>query len=210
MLAIVALVLAVAAGAGSAYAWKTARDLKDQIAAAPTQTLPLGTAPATSGTPSEQASPIATTTPTATAPPVVYVADLNRAAVSVARPTGCAVKYVDVDTANVGTEAGHEFYLALKQCNPPDANDLVIYVDRTSGRSASAPNPTTEACASLVAGTAAGTPLMLDVAAGLTFCLLTNATDAAAQSLPQRLAIVQVVSIGPENVQLAVSTYHRG
>jgi hypothetical protein len=156
-------------------------------------------------------SPVTTTTiptptPAQTTPNgPVYVLEFQRAERPVASPVGCTSAYVDVDTLAVGTQLGHEFYLALRPCDETP-NELVVRVDRTSGRSVSPDNPTPEACGSLVAGTPTS-ELIIDVEPGLTFCLLTNRADATTQSLPQRLAIVEVLTVSPAQVVFAISTY---
>jgi hypothetical protein len=109
---------------------------------------------------------------------------------------------VDVDTLKVGDLAGHEFYLS--DCNPP----LALRIDRTSGASSTSSNPSPDMCGSQVAGTQTTSELVLQARVGLTFCLLTNKVEANAQSLPQRLAIVEVTTVGVDkSVTLAVSTF---
>jgi hypothetical protein len=205
MLAVFALIVAVAAAAGAAYAIKLGRDNQHNDAS-PLTTTTTGSAPQTTqpqAAPTTAASASASPTPSvSTSPPVTYIPELVRAQVPVAVPTGCNSTYVDVDTLAVGVQAGHEFYLSKCQ----DPLTLQIRVDQTSGRSTSGPNPTPETCGSLVAGTPT-TELVLDAKAGLTFCLLTNKAQASAENLPQRLAIVEVLDVSATEVQLAVSTY---
>jgi hypothetical protein len=205
MLAVFALIIAVVAAAGAAYAIKLGRDNQHNEANPLTNTTT--SAPQTTqsqATPSTaSASPSASPTPSAsTSPPVTYTPELVRAQVPVPVPTGCNSTYVDVDTLAVGVESGHEFYLSKCQ----DPLTLQIRVDQTSGRSTSGANPTPDMCGSLVAGTPT-TELVLEAKTGLTFCLLTNKAQAAAQNLPQRLAIVEVLDVSQTQVQLAVSTY---
>jgi hypothetical protein len=199
LLAIVALFLAVAAGAAAAYAYKIAQEARDAVAA-PSVTQTVTSPPSTPAPSTTTASPA----PTQPSGPV-FTPEFERAERPVPRPSGCNAAYVDVDTLGVGNQAGHEFYLALRPCDDTP-NELVVRVDRTSGRSVSAANPTAEACGSLVAGTPTS-ELVLDVAPGLTFCLLTNRNDATTQSLPQRLAIVEVLTVSQTQVVLAISTY---
>jgi hypothetical protein len=207
MLAVFALIIAVASAAGAAYAIKLGRDNQHNDASPLTNTT-TGSAPQTTQsqaapTTSASASPSAIPTASAsTSPAVTYIPELVRAQLPVPVPTGCNSTYVDVDTLAVGVEAGHEFYLS--KCQDPQT--VQIRVDETSGRSTSGPNPTPETCGSLVAGTPT-TELVLAAQTGLTFCLLTNKAQAAAQNLPQRLAIVEVLDVSATEVQLAVSTY---
>jgi hypothetical protein len=206
MLAVFALIIAVASAAGAAYAIKLGRDnqhndaspLTNTTTGSAPQTIPSHAAPTTASA-SPSASPTASAS---TSPAVTYIPELVRAQLPVPVPTGCNSTYVDVDTLAVGVEAGHEFYLS--KCQDPQT--VQIRVDQTSGRSTSGANPTPEACGSLVAGTPT-TELVLEAQTGLTFCLLTNKAQAAAQNLPQRLAIVEVLAVSATEVQLAVSTY---
>ena len=49
--------------------------------------------------------------------------------------------------------------------------------------------------------------VVLEAEAGLTFCLITNRAQATAASLPQRLAIIEVLSVTTSQVRLALSTF---
>jgi hypothetical protein len=205
MLAVFALIIAVAAAAGAGYAIKLGRDNQHNDASPQTNTTtgsaPQATQPQAAATAS--ASPSASPTASAsTSPAVTYIPEMVRAELPVAVPTGCNSTYIDVDTLTVGVESGHEFYLS--KCQDPQT--LQIRVDETSGRSTSGANPTPEECGSLVAGTPT-IELVLEAKAGLTFCLLTNKAQEAAQNLPQRLAIVEVLDVSATQVQLAISTY---
>ncbi|MBX6748554.1 MAG: hypothetical protein IRY85_02605, partial [Micromonosporaceae bacterium] len=140
-------------------------------------------------------------TPTTPAGPQ-YVAELVRAEIRVPNPTGCTAAYVDVDTGNVGVESGHEFYFSRCQ----DPSTLQVRLDRTSGRSTSGANPSPQTCAVLVAGTPSS-ELVITAQRGVTFCLLTDEAQAASANLPQRLAIVEVLSVTTTEIRLALSTY---
>jgi hypothetical protein len=207
MMAVFALIIAVAAAAGAAYAVKLGRDNQhndaNPLTNTTTSTVPQTTqsqaSPTTNGSANPSASPTASAS---TSPAVTYIPELVRAQVPVPVPTGCNSTYVDVDTLAVGVESGHEFYLS--KCQDPQT--LQIRVDQTSGRSTSGADPTPEMCGSLVAGTPT-TELVLEAKTGLTFCLLTNKAQATAQNLPQRLAIVEVLDVSATQVQLAISTY---
>ena len=191
----------LAAGA-AVYALKIAMDVRDGNVAAPlaTQT----TDPAAPASTDPEPGPTTTRpTPTQTTPAgPAYVPELVRAELRVPNPTGCIAAYVDVDTGNVGVESGHEFYFS--RCQNP--NTLQIRIDRTSGRSTSAADPSPQTCAALVAGTPSS-ELVITASAGATFCLLTNRAQATSASLPQRLAIVEVLSVTTTEVRLALSTY---
>jgi hypothetical protein len=167
---------------------------------------PAVAAPATSTTP----APIVTTTaavPTVSVPRVQYFSELVRAELEIAAPTGCNAAYVDVDTMATGIDAGHEFYLST--CKDPATPEF--RVDRTSGASPSSANPNPDVCGALIAGTQSTQELVLTAKVGLTFCLLTNKTDATAQNLPQRLAIVEVREVAVDRtVTIAVSTFRIG
>jgi hypothetical protein len=102
----------------------------------------------------------------------------------------------------VGDSNGHEFYAS--NCVGP----LSLHVDRTGGAVPTTANPTPDLCASQITNETANTELIMPVINGLSFCLLTNKADAALQSLPQRLAIVEVTDVGADNsIQLVVSTW---
>jgi hypothetical protein len=198
--AVFALLIAVAAAGASVYALKTALEVRDS---APSSEIAQPTADPEVAEATEPAPEPTTPEPTVTTPAgPEYVAELVRAEIRVPNPTGCTAAYVDVDTGNVGVEAGHEFYFS--RCQNPDI--LQVRVDRTSGRSTSHRDPSPETCASLVAGTPT-TELVIPVQRGATFCLLTNEDQAAAANLPQRLAIVEILSVTTSEVRLALSTY---
>jgi hypothetical protein len=206
---VVALVIAVAAGAAAAYAVKTAWDVRDANTDASASATPSSfeePTPTDSATSTSSASATAGPTPTQATPTgPTFLADFVNAEVNVPVPatSSCNVAYVDVDTLAVGdaAAAGHEFYLTT--CGSP----LRIFLDRTSGRAISTtPSPTPAVCYSRVTGTPTS-ELELTVEAGLTFCLLTNRAQANAQSLPQRLVIVNVESVNATQARLVVSTY---
>ena len=48
---------------------------------------------------------------------------------------------------------------------------------------------------------------MLQVRAGLTFCLITNRQEATRLNIPQRIALVEVTQSTASEVTMAVSTY---
>jgi hypothetical protein len=202
VLAVFALIIAVAAGAASAYAVKTAWDVRDNGAPAA-----LGTATdAPTDSPSTEPvtlPPTRTPTPSPTPTGPSYVPQFSNVQLQVPGPTGCTAAYVDVDSATVGVDQGHEFYLTTCQ-----GGELQVRVDRTSGRAVSADDdPTPQECAA--AATGSGTAeLVLPAEEGLTFCLLTNRAQANALGLPQRLAIVTIDSIAANNrVTLLLSTF---
>jgi hypothetical protein len=211
LLAVVALVMAVAAGAAAAYAVKTAWEVRDANNAAAPETSTATTTATPTATASASTSPSATSSPTpsrTTTPGPTYSADFTRAQVNVPAPaaSSCNSAYVDVDTLAFGdaAAAGHEFYFTT--CGSP----LRVFVDRTSGRAISTTaDPTPAACHDRVTGTPTS-ELQMPATEGLTFCLLTNKAQATAQSLPQRLAIVNIESISATQIRLVVSTYQFG
>jgi len=198
VVAVCALLVAIGAIAVSIYSLKVARDALSKNA----DRAPAAAAAPTTTTIAPPAANAATPAPTATAPRVTYVAELARVELKLPPATGCTAVYVDVDTMAIGTTAGHEFYVT--GCVDP----LAVRVDRTSGASSSSANPSPEVCGSLISGTQTGPELVLPARTGLTFCLLTNKSDAALQNLPQRLAIVEVRDVGVDKaVTIAVSTF---
>jgi hypothetical protein len=205
VIAVFALIIAVAAGAASAYAVKTAWDVRDggtPAALAGTTTAPgpdssAPTAAATSATPTRTQQ----ATPTPTGP--TYEKQFDNVTLQVPAPSGCLPAYVDVDSATTGSDQGHEFYLTACQDGA-----LQVRIDRTSGRAAlTDPNPTAETCAAKATGSGTA-ELVLPAEAGVTFCLLTNRAQANANGLPQRLAIVTIQTVSATNrVTLQLSTF---
>lgn len=202
MTAVCALLVAIGAIGVSVYSLKVARDALSKNAEQ-------GPALAASATPTT-AAPAAigsAATPTASAPRVTYFPEFVRVELRIPAPTTCNSAYVDVDTMATGIQAGHEFYLST--CRDPATPEFRI--DRTSGASPSSANPNPDVCAALIAGTQATQELVLTAKSGLTFCLLTNRTDANTQNLPQRLAIVEVRNVAADRtVTIAVSTFRIG
>jgi hypothetical protein len=201
--AVCALLVAIGAIGVAVYSLKVARDALSKNA----DQAPALATPATSTT---AAAPIVVPTepaPTVSVPRVQYFSELVRAELEVAAPSGCNAAYVDVDTMATGVDAGHEFYLST--CKDPATPEF--RVDRTSGASPSSANPNPDVCGALIAGTQSTQELVLTAKAGLTFCLLTNKSDATAQNLPQRLAIVEVRNVAVDRtVTIAVSTFRIG
>jgi hypothetical protein len=196
VVAVCALLVAIGAIAVAIYSLQQAREAISKNA---DRAAPAASAPATGNAPVVGAP---TPTVTASAPRVTYSPEFVRAEVKLPAPSGCGSVFLDVDTLAVGIQAGHELYLS--DCNPP----LALRLDKTSGATSTSSNPTPELCGSMVAGTSTTTELVLQARSGLTFCLLTNKAEATAASLPQRLAIIEVTSVGVDkSVTLAVSTF---
>lgn len=201
LVAVFALIIAVAAAGASLYALKIALELQDTTT--PTSEVAQPTPTPEVAQTTEPAPAPTTAEPVPTTPPgPEYIAELVRAEIRVPNPTGCTAAYVDVDTGNVGVESGHEFYFSRCQ----DPSTLQVRLDRTSGRSTSARDPSPETCGALIAGTPSS-ELVITAQRGVTFCLLTNEAQAAAANLPQRLAIVEILSVTPTEIRLALSTY---
>jgi hypothetical protein len=131
------------------------------------------------------------------------VAELSDAVVAIPSATSqCASVYVDVDTLQTNVYAGHDFYVS--RCN----GQHVIRIDRKDGAVPTSANPTPEMCVAQLDGAASAPEIVLDVRAGLTFCLLTSKADAEQQGYPQRLAIVEVRAVGSDqSLSAVISTY---
>ena len=198
--AVCALLVAIGAIGVAVYSLKVARDAMSKNAAQGSAVVAPETSTATPPT-----NPAAA--PTGSVPQVTYFPELARVELKIPAPTSCNSAYVDVDTMEIGVQAGHEFYVS--SCRDPLTPEFRI--DRTSGASTSAANPTPEVCGALIAGTQSTPELVLTARTGLTFCLLTHQGDANAQNLPQRLAIVEVRDVAIDRtVTIAVSTYRIG
>jgi hypothetical protein len=198
LLSLVSVLIALAASAVAVYSLDQARQATSRANEA------LDTAKRAAA-PAKAPAAVPTTakpTPTVSKGPA-FVAELVRSQLKVpAVASPCASVYVDIDKMAVGDQSGHEFYSS--NCVGP----LSLHVDRTAGAVPTTTNPTPELCASQITAETATTELIMPVINGLTFCLLTNKADAAQQSLPQRLAIVEVAGVGPDNsIQLVVSTW---
>jgi hypothetical protein len=201
LLSLLAVLIALGASAVAVYSLDQARqatsraneayDTAKRAAATPTK------APAAAPGPTT-----AKPTPTASKGPT-FVSELVRAPLKLpAAASACASVYVDIDKMTVGDSNGHEFYAS--NCVGP----LSLHVDRTGGAVPTTINPTPELCASQITNDTTHTELIMPVITGLSFCLLTNKADAAQQSLPQRLAIVEVTDVGADNsIQLVISTW---
>jgi len=203
LLSLIAVLIALGASAVAVYSLDQARqatsraneayDTAKRAAATPTKAPAV--APVT-GTTTAKPTPTASKGPT-------FVSELVRAPLKLpAAASACASVYVDIDKMTVGDSNGHEFYAS--NCVGP----LSLHVDRTGGAVPTTINPTPELCASQITNDTTHTELIMPVITGLSFCLLTNKADAAQQSLPQRLAIVEVTDVGADNsIQLVISTW---
>jgi hypothetical protein len=197
-MAVFAVLVALGATAVALYSLDQAREAKSKTA--DTAASRPGVSTSTAGAPAE--APAATPASTPTTPRAQFVPDANRAELKIPPPDGCASIFVDIDTMMVGTFNGHEFYLS--SCLGPTA----FRIDKTAGAVPTTGNPTPEVCAAQVSGANTGSELVLQARAGLTFCLLTNKDDATRQSIPQRIAIVEVRDVGlDKSVTVVVSTY---
>lgn len=202
-LATLALIVAVGGLAVSLYALDVAREAKS--AAAPTlpalspspSAAPLSPSPVASATPTASPSPTLPPTPRAT-----YVPEISGALLSLPVPERCLSVLVDVDTLQVGVDAGHDFYVS--NCMPP----LSVRVDRAYSATPVSQGAGPDECAATLAGATLTSELVLPAREGLTFCLLTSPTDAARQNIPQRLAIVAIQDVRPDNsLRIMVNSY---
>jgi hypothetical protein len=196
---LLAVLIALGASAVAVYSLDQARQATSRANEA------YDTAKRAAATPTKAPAAVPTTakaTPTASKGPA-FVSELVRAPLKVpAAASACASVYVDIDKMTVGDLTGHEFYSS--NCVGP----LSLHVDRTGGAVPTTANPTPDLCSSQITAENTNNELIMPVINGLTFCLLTNKADAAQQSLPQRLAIVEVTGVGSDNsIQLAVSTW---
>jgi len=203
LLSLIAVLIALGASAVAVYSLDQARQATSRAneaydtakRAATTPTKAPAVAPVT-GTTTPKPTPTASKGPT-------FVSELVRAPLKrPAAASACPSVYVDIDKMTVGDSNGHEFYAS--NCVGP----LSLHVDRTGGAVPTTINPTPELCASQITNDTTHTELIMPVITGLSFCLLTNKADAAQQSLPQRLAIVEVTDVGADNsIQLVISTW---
>ena len=195
--AVASLLIAVGAIAIAVYALDVAREAKSQAAIAASGNRP----PAAAPTPAPSATVAPTPTPGPTTP--AFTAELSGAVLRIPPAESlCASVYVDVDTLRIGDYTGHEFYVSRCQ------GQHVIRIDRKDGAVPTSPSPTPEMCASQLNGAASAPEIVLDVRAGLTFCLLTSKSDAQQQGMPQRLAIVEVRAVGSDqSLATVISTY---
>jgi hypothetical protein len=188
--AVAALLIAAGAIAIAVYALDVAREAKSQAAGAVSGNRPPAAAPTPA--PSPSAAPTATPGPTTPA----FAAELSGAVLRIPpAESQCATVYV-------GEYTGHEFYVSRCQ------GQHVIRIDRKDGAVPTSPSPTPEMCASQLNGAASAPEIVLDVRAGLTFCVLTSKSDAQQQGMPQRLAIVEVRAVGSDqSLATVISTY---
>jgi hypothetical protein len=193
--AVASLLIAAGAIAIAVYALDVAREAKSQAAIAASGNQPPAAAPTAAP------SPTVAPTPTPTTP--AFAAELSGAVLRIPPAESlCASVYVDVDTLRIGEYTGHEFYVSRCQ------GQHVIRIDRKDGAVPTSPSPTPEMCASQLNGAASAPEIVLDVRAGLTFCVLTSKSDAQQQGMPQRLAIVEVRAVGSDqSLATVVSTY---
>lgn len=200
VVAVLSLLVAAGATGIAVYALDVAREAKSAAAERyqPEATVAAPTAAATQApTPEATAAPTAVPTPTP-----AFRADLVSARVTIPQVDSCASRFVDVDRLQVGVDVGHEFYLYM--CYGPQ----MIRVDRKDAAVPTGANPDPDQCAAQLAGVTISTDLVMEVRVGLSVCLLTSKADAVTQDLPQRLAIVEVISVGPDkSVTLEISTF---
>jgi hypothetical protein len=199
VVAVASMLIALGAIAIAVYALDVARDAKSQAAIAASGNRPGAVAPSPTAKP-----PAATATPgaTPTTPPPVFTAELTGAVVRIPAAESCASVYVDVDTLQTGVFAGHDFYVTRCQ------GQHTVRIDRKESAAPIASNPTPESCSAQLATARPAPEIVLQVRAGLTFCLLTSKTDAEQQGMVQHLAIVEIQSIGADqSLSAVVSTY---
>jgi hypothetical protein len=198
VIAVGSLLVAIGAIAIAVYALDVAREAKSQAAIAASANQPAAPAPGPTATPTPVVAP---TTPPP--PPPTFTAELSGAVLRIPPAESlCASVYVDVDTLQTGTYAGHDFYVSRCQ------GQHVIRIDRKESAVPTAPNPTPEMCAAQLDGAASAPEIILEVRAGLTFCMLTSKADADQQGIQQHLAIVEVRAVGSDqSLATVISTY---
>jgi hypothetical protein len=196
--AVASILVAIGALAIAVYALDVAREAKSEAAAAASDARPVGPVAAPTPAPTPTAAP---TTPPP--PPPTYTVELSGALLRIPPADSlCASVYVDVDTLQTGSYAGHDFYVSRCQ------GQHVIRIDRKDGAVPTSPSPTPEMCAAQLDGAASAPEIVLDVRAGLTFCLLTSKADANQQGIQQHLAIVEVRAVGADqSLATVISTY---
>ena len=198
VVSVVSLLIALGAISVAIYALDVAREAKSQAAGAVSGAQrPPAVAPSPSG-PAAVAPP--TASPTPTPPPLVV--EFNQA-LGIPPTNGCASMFVDVDTFQTGTYAGHDFYVS--NC----LGRHTVRVDRNDGAILlTPPNTTPEACWTQLRAAPAVQEREWDLHTGLVFCQLTSRVDAAQQRISQRLAIVEIRAIAPDlTVTAGVTTY---
>jgi hypothetical protein len=188
--------VAIGAIAIAVYALDVAREAKSQAAIAASDARAVAPAPAPTSAPAP--TPVPTTPPAPT-----FAAELSGAVLRIPPAESlCASVYVDVDSLQTGVYAGHDFYVSRCQ------GQHVIRIDRMEAAVPTAPSPTPEMCAAQLDGAASAPEIILDVRAGLTFCMLTSKVDAEQQRIPQRMAIVEVQAVGSDqSLSTVISTY---
>jgi hypothetical protein len=204
LLALCSLLISGSAGAVAVYALDQAREAKSQAAIAaanPRASSTPAKSPTTSSAPKPSPSASPSAIPTASLAGA-FVADFVANQLVLPPVAGCASVYVDVDTMEIGIADGHDFYLSSCFGQPS------LRIDRSGGAAPTATVVTPQACSLLLAGIQTAHELVLSIRTGLTFCLITNAEDAARLGQPQRLAIGEIRSISTEGaVTLVLSTY---
>jgi hypothetical protein len=196
LVAVCSLLLAVAASAIAVYALDVAREAKSQAAIA------VSGAQVPSAAATAAGRPAASPSPSPTAPGRVFLAELSREELVIPPAQGCASVFVDVDIPRVGVDAGHEFYLS--SCAGP----LDFRIDRTAGATMAGPDMRPDQCVDQLVRAGPAQELVLPASNQLRLCLLTSKEDAQRQGFPQRVAFVEVRSIGTDrSVTVAVSTY---
>jgi hypothetical protein len=194
LVALVAVLIAAGSAIVAVYSLSVARQAKSDAAAARSLT---GQAPPRASAAPTTAAPTPTPSPTP-----VFAADLRGLKMTIPPTEGCASSFVDVDGAQVGTFSGHDFYFT--SCVGP----LTIRMDAVDAAAASAPNPTPEACASLLTGIPSTPEAQLPATAGLTICLITSKQAALRAGIPQRIAVITINQVAADKtVTLELSTY---
>jgi hypothetical protein len=208
VVAVVALLASLTAGALSVYAIATANGAKSDAAPAPGKTQGGGVAanPATAGATPAKPTTKAAAVPTATAGELDPKADFTEAYTPSTKklalhPQTSGTRYIDLDKPEVGVEQD-KADLLLYSYN----GEFLQFPERID--SATAPSPDVQAndCAELIISAKLPEDAKLSVnTPDLTVCVLTSFQAAQRQGLSRKLVLVHVTSVaadGTVNVDL--------
>jgi hypothetical protein len=197
---VLALLVAVGAVMVAVYALDQARDAKSRANAAASINQRTSTA---SPTPTRAATITAPATNTpALSPTPSYTADRLNAELQIPHPEGCASVFVDVDSMQVGSFNGHDFYFS--SCLGAET----VRIDRADAAMQATANVTPAECARALVGVTQTREVVVPAGVGTWFCLLTSKADATSQGIAQRLAIVEVRGVATDQTAtISVSTY---
>jgi hypothetical protein len=150
------------------------------------------TAPTTSAT-----TPVAGSTPGQIDPKAKFTEAYQQQQLTL-RPASCNAVYIDLDEPRVGVEPTPADLYFTGSCNSGKAPTFTLQNDGGTASLAASPAVTPNDCAQAIRTGPINYQSSIPITEKLVLCVATSLNEAIKQGIPQRIAVVQVHSIGQD------------